>query len=1034
MERYKFSEQERKLIERSSIPFSIYQFIDKRVVTVAMSDGHREIIGTDTIEEAMELMDNNMYRDVHPDDIAKVASAAFAFATDDNKYDVLYRYKHGDKWLIIHSQGQHIYTEDGVRLAEVSYTNEGIYDPDSVDVSLSMENYHEMYFKTKEAIDKLRYDYLTGLPDVNYFFELAEIEHTKAQNEKRILAMLFIDLNGMQGFNQSYGYEEGDRLIKAVGRLLARTFKSDNCCRTTADHFAVFTDSSRIEERINQLIEDIKYVNDGKTLPVKIGVYYSDLETVSAATATDRAKIACDACGSVYESAYVFFDKKMLKLFEDRKHVFENLDRAMEEGWLKVCYQPIIRTANGRICDEEALIRWNDPMKGVFPPLDFIPILEDAKVAYKLDLYVLEQVLKKIKNIQEKGFYIVPNSINLSRTDFYGCDIVEEIRKRVDEAGVDRSRIIIEITESVVMKDIEFMMIQVNRFRELGFSVWLDDFGSGFSAPDILQKIHFDVVKIDKVFVDQIEYNEKSRIILTELVRLAGGLGCETVAEGVETKAQVDFLNEIGCTRIQGYYYRKPLPLEDLLSLVAEGKGIGFENPEESEYYSVLGNVNLYDASFTTEEEAAGVNNYFDTMPMFIVEVSHDDIRLARGNKSFREFIECHYMDFSEVKKTDYDYLKTLLNAEFFASIEECIKTGNPVLTNTRSRENGVVHLLFRRIATNPVTKVTALAIVVLGYEENDEDLRHKEAIEHIKQERRIYSRLTAISGDVMCIYTVDPTNDSYYQYIMNDRYKKVGVTQQGDDFFGQSNERAKRIIHPDDLDDFYREFTKDNIIKTIKEDDIFSMRTRFLYDGEPKYTSIRAAGIVEDGRRLIIIGIVEIDRRVRREQEYSRKLTAANDLARKDMLTGVKNKHAYVDAEMNLNRMIEDGEELEFAVTVFDLNGLKEINDNLGHQEGDRFIKEGCRIICDVFDHSPVFRIGGDEFVVISQNDDYRNIDKLIEQIEEINVKNQGEGKVVIAAGMARYNGDRNVATVFAKADKKMYNNKRELKGVAKR
>ncbi len=1029
MEKYRFSEQERKLIERSSVPFSIYQYIDKRVVTVAMSDGHREIIGTDTIEEAMDLMDNNMYRDVHPDDIAKVASAALAFATDDNDYDVLYRYKHGDKWLIIHSKGKHIYTEDGVRLAEVSYTNEGFYDPNSTDVSLSMENYHEMYFKTKEAIDKLRYDYLTGLPDVNYFFELAETEHTKAKKENRILAMLFIDLNGMQGFNQSYGYEEGDRLIKAMGRLLARTFKSDNCCRTTADHFAVYTDSSRIEVRINDLIEDIKLINDGKTLPVKIGVYYSDLETVSAATATDRAKIACDACGNVYESAYVFFDKKMLKQFEDRKHVFQNLDRAMEEGWLKVCYQPIIRTANGRVCDEEALIRWNDPEKGVFPPLDFIPILEDAKVAYKLDLYVLEQVLKKIKDIEEKGFYIVPNSINLSRTDFYGCDIVEEIRQRVDEAGVDRSRITIEITESVVMKDVEFMMIQVNRFRELGFSVWLDDFGSGFSAPDILQKIHFDVVKIDKVFVDQIEYNENSRIIITELVRLANGLGCETVAEGVESKAQVDFLNEIGCTRIQGYYYRKPLPLEDLLRLVDEGKGIGFENPEESEYFSILGNVNLYDASFTSEEEAVGVKDYFNTMPMFILEVSDKEVRLARGNKSFREFIDRHYMLFQDIEKDDYAHIKTLLNEEFFAAIEECKKTGHPVLADTRSRENGVVHLLFRRIATNPVTGVVALAIVVLGYEENDEALRHQEAIEHIKQERRMYNRISALSGDVMCIYNVDPKTGRYVQYIINERYAKVGITPKGDDFFGQSMERAKKIVHPDDLDYFYTEFTEENILDNIEKNGIFSVDMRFMYDGEPKFTRIRAMIITEEVGEQIIVGIIEIDKLIKKEQEYSEKITAANNMANKDTLTGVKNKHAYVDAELKLNSRIEEGEDLKFAVSVFDLNGLKEINDTHGHQEGDKFIKEGCHIICETFKHSPVFRIGGDEFAVISQGEDYNNIVELVKKIDETNVKNQAEGKVVIAVGMARYNGDRNVATVFAQADKNMYNNKRALK-----
>ena len=139
-----------------------------------------------------------------------------------------------------------------------------------------------------------------------------------------------------------------------------------------------------------------------------------------------------------------------------------------------------------------------------------------------------------------------------------------------------------------------------------------------------------------------------------------------------------------------------------------------------------------------------------------------------------------------------------------------------------------------------------------------------------------------------------------------------------------------------------------------------------------------------------------------------------------------------YVDSEMQINRLIDKGNAPEFAVVVFDLNGLKIINDTFGHQAGDKFIKDGCSIICGVFKHSPAFRIGGDEFVAIVQEEDYRNIESLMKRMENINMKNLKDGDVVIAAGMARYHKDKNVAAVFSRADTEMYNNKLYLKGLS--
>ena len=278
------------------------------------------------------------------------------------------------------------------------------------------------------------------------------------------------------------------------------------------------------------------------------------------------------------------------------QYILGNLDRAITENWILAYYMPIVRASNGRVCEEEALARWIDPDQGVLSPADFIPVLENAKLIYKLDLHIVDEVLKKMKAQTDAGLYLVPISVNLSRTDFDSCDIVEEICERVDKAEIPRNKLIIEITESILGEDFDYMKSQIERFQSLGFSVWMDDFGSGYSSVDVLQDISFDHIKFDIKFMQRFD-KEKSRIMLTELIRMAMALGIKTITEGVETEEQVEFLREIGCNKLQGFYFCKPISLEELLDRYKSGRQIGFENPEESAYYDAIGGVNLYDLS-----------------------------------------------------------------------------------------------------------------------------------------------------------------------------------------------------------------------------------------------------------------------------------------------------------------------------------------------------------------------------------------------------------------------------------------------------
>lgn len=1022
MTKFKYDKKELKLIEESCIPMAVYQFIDKRVVTVAISKAAAEMFNCASLEEAYDLMDNNMYRDVHPDDIARISDEALSFATEDGIYDTHYRTKGPEGYYILHAIGKHIYKEGGIRLAVIQYINEGLYHEST--------NKNTLFSIT---IDKrLNYDHLTGFPKMDYFFEMSEAFHQNCLEENIDHVMIFFDFCGIKDFNQKYGYAEGDMVIRETAKLLSTYFGSDHCCRTTADHFAVYTYLKDIEIKLKNIFKDVKNISDKKVPPLRVGIYDARISAAAsnpnATLACDRAKIACDLCGDITESTYKFYDVKMLKQFEDRLYVLDNIDLAIEKEWIEVHYQPMVRTSNGKVCTEEALARWMDPTKGFIPPLSFIPILEDYKISYKLDLYVVEQVCKKLNAQRDYGMFVVPNTINLSRTDFYICDMVEEIKNRVDAAGIDHSLIIIEITESILIDDLDYMKIQIDRFHKEGFTVWMDDFGSGYSSPSILQEIPFDAVKIDKLFIDNITTNENSRILVNEFVRLFSGLQCESIAEGVETIEQVNFLKEIGCSQLQGYYYHKPVPYSVLCELFDKKDPLTYENPDETDYYSKVGTVNLYDVSNASLGSLDGMHHYFDAIPMFIGEAGEHELRLIRGNKSFRDFMNHYYPKLYSLGVLPYSSTMDI-GYEFTSAIQSCKENGNQIIVDVQTERGAIIHIFIRRIATNPKTNAVALAIVILGYVENNAELTQKQELELIRHERKAYRRITALSGDYICLYTVDVDTDHYVEFSATRDFQKFSLPLEGEDFFNQTLKYATNTVFIEDQDLFHSMFSKQKVLTDIKEKGLYSLNYRLIVNGTPKHVSLKAALIEEENGQELIVGILDTDAQVKKDIEYNKKLMAARDIANIDPLTGLKNKHAYVDLEAHLDKMIDEKSVPDFAIIVFDINDLKEINDMRGHQAGDQYIIDGSRRICNAFKHSPVFRVGGDEFVAIAQGDDYKNADTLLKKFQETNLKNVGTGAVVIASGMKKRRDEKSVAAVFEKADKQMYLNKRHLK-----
>jgi diguanylate cyclase (GGDEF)-like protein len=369
---------------------------------------------------------------------------------------------------------------------------------------------------------------------------------------------------------------------------------------------------------------------------------------------------------------------------------------------------------------------------------------------------------------------------------------------------------------------------------------------------------------------------------------------------------------------------------------------------------------------------------------------------------------------------------KEFLQAFTKENIEKNLLENNSFTIIYRNMEKGVPVYVSMKI-----TKIRNKGnCVIIGVNNIDAQMKEKEALELEREEKRVFSRMAALSGDFIAIYTVDPETNDYYSYIAGEYQEVFGENIYSNDFFRRTYEEAKALVYDEDKAYFYNRFRKEYIISEIRDRGMFIMHQyRILIDRKPVYVKLKATIVHEEEADRIIMGIINIDAEVRREKEYAETIQLIETEALTDELTGVKRKHAYMDLEKKINAEIIGGDQPAFAVGVFDINGLKEINDTLGHQAGDRYILEGCRIVCKTFQHSPVYRMGGDEFAVIAQGSDYEKMEQLMSTLAKKNVKNLKMGGVVVAAGMVKYTDETCVAEVFAKADAMMYQNKKMLK-----
>ncbi len=445
----------------------------------------------------------------------------------------------------------------------------------------------------KQAEEQIRflayYDSLTSLPNRTFYKELLARALIYAQRHKKVMAVLFIDLDSFKRINDTLGHDRGDELLRGVAeRLLKRVRKSDCVARSGddevinivsrlgGDEFIVLLnevgheyDATLVARRI---LSDISqpFTLSGRevfvTASIGISLYPSDGQ--DAETLLKNADIAMYSAKEQGKNNVQFYAESMNAAALTRFALENDLHKALERNEFMLYYQPKVDVRNGKTLGMEALIRWKHPVRELVSPAEFIPLAEETGLILPIGEWVLRSACLQNKAWQAAGVPCIPISVNLSRRQFEQQNLIEIVMRALQDAGLDASWLELEITESTIMQNPAKAISMLQTLKAKGIKISVDDFGTGYSSLDQLKRIPLDALKIDRSFVANITTNPDDAAIASAIIGMAHSLKLKVVAEGVETEDQMAFLRSLGCDEAQGYLFSRPMPAEECMPFI----------------------------------------------------------------------------------------------------------------------------------------------------------------------------------------------------------------------------------------------------------------------------------------------------------------------------------------------------------------------------------------------------------------------------------------------------------------------------------
>ncbi len=512
---------------------------------------------------------------VHPDDLPKIENQIKAQTVFSEKRHDYVRYR------IITKNGDVRYVEDFGHLLhfseDTSYFYVFIVD---VDRNEYLNNNRNSYAEAEILSVDHQTDPLTGLFNMPFFYHRVQLLLLSPDGRRNQVSILHFDITNFKLYNERHGFKAGDELLAEMARNLEDVFRGSVCSRFSDDHFFVCAigEKEDIISNVEKLYKRMLGNNDvNKRVRLKAGIYYFDDRMSELGLACDHARLACNSIKRRHDVYYCVYDEMIRDKLRRQQYVVDHVDEAVEGEHIKVFYQPVIRVKTGEICGYEALVRWIDPKFGMLSPADFIETLEEFHLIHLVDKYVIRKVCEDYKKLEAAGEPLVPVSVNISRLDFEICDIFGAIEETREKYGVPRNMIDLEITESALNDNVSYIKSECEKMHELGYKIWLDDFGSGYSSLNTIANYDFDVIKLDLIFLRCFDHNPRTAMLMKYIFEGSNAMGLAPLCEGVESEKHYEFLKSAGCIRAQGYYFGKPMPMEES-RMFTRNKGLKWEN------------------------------------------------------------------------------------------------------------------------------------------------------------------------------------------------------------------------------------------------------------------------------------------------------------------------------------------------------------------------------------------------------------------------------------------------------------------------
>lgn len=484
------------------------------------------------------------------------------------------------------------------------------------------------------SLEAPRIDAATGLLSKEAFFDeaAAYLRHSGARD----VSIVCFDVDHFKLFNDLHGLDCGDELLRYLGRALALRFSPDGAqplARLAADTFALCATGIR-PERVERILVDISSeCPNGIDAIVRAGVYRIEDPASPVSIMCDRAVIALRTVKGSYFDRVALYDPGMREALVLEREVVAGIESALREDRIELFLQPKCNIRTGKIVGAEALARWRHPERGIVAPGEFIPLIERNGLVCSLDLRVWEKTAAWIRGLIDEGVQPVPVSVNVSRADIYLVDVAAELHALVERYGIEPSLIEVEITESAYSERPDRIVAAFDALAERGFTVLMDDFGSGYSSLNMLKDINVDVLKIDMRFLDRDD--RRSKDIMESVIRMARWLDLPVIAEGVETREQVNFLLDVGCSYAQGYYYARPMEAAAFEALLTDGSKVQHEQCALQDarrpildFRDLLHENTISDRMLSSIIGSVALYSYAD-----------GDLRLIRGNEAYRRLI-----------------------------------------------------------------------------------------------------------------------------------------------------------------------------------------------------------------------------------------------------------------------------------------------------------------------------------------------------------------------------------------------------------